>query len=221
MAIGIKRKTPRVAPTVKLRTENLVERVLGEFVYPGEHRRYTIDHAFALGDYVYATDGRRMARAIIVDRVEGEEMNCPPFLDTFSEFWSDANWEPFTLPAACELTEKHWNLDTCPFCLNRRVASGIPVDKVNFTRYGKIRTPRLRRLDYDVDDATIRDESCEHCKGMAFSGPNSVKLFGRLFDYQLLYPLRLLGVVEVAPTIDATGACFRGLGVEGIVLGMA
>ena len=76
-------------------------------------------------------------------------------------------------------------------------------------------------LRWKVDDATIRDESCSQCRGGSFTGPNAVRLFGTLFDYRMLYPLRLLGEIQVAKTRCGKGVCFRGCGVEGIVLGMA
>ena len=221
MAATLKRKTPVSAKTVKLRPENLVEQVLGGFVDRVVSARYSINMAFAVGEWVWATDGRRMARAVVNDRIEGEALPCPPFCESFDALWSEDEWESFVLPEASTLTEKHWNLDTCPYCFNRRVPSGVPVDQVQWTKYGEIRDKRLRRLDYDVDDATIRDESCRQCRGVSFTGPNSVRLFVTLFDYRLLYPLRLLGEIQVAATRCGKGVCFRGCGVEGIVLGMA
>ena len=221
MSTEVKRKTPVSAKIVKLRPENLAEQVLGEFVDRVVSALYPLHLAFAVGKWVWATDGRRMARAVVEDRIEGEAMPCPPFLESFAAMWSDSDWASFVLPEASTLTEKHWNLDTCPYCFNRRVPSGVPVDQVQWTKYGEIRDKRLRRLDYDVDDATIRDESCRQCRGVSFTGPNSVRLFGTLFDYRLLYPLRLLGEIQVAETRCGNGVCFRGCGVEGIVLGMA
>ena len=221
MATEVKRKTPVSANTVKLRPGNLVEQVLGEFVDRVVSALYPLHLAFAVGKWVWATDGRRMARAVVEDRIEGEKMRCPPFCESFDAMWSEDYWESFVLPEADTLTEKHCNLDTCPYCFDRRVPSGVPVDQVERTKYGEIRDKRLRWLAYDVDDATIRDESCQHCNGGVFSGPNCVRVCGVLLDYQLVYPLRLLGVVDVAKTRGGDGICFRGMGVEGIILGMA
>jgi len=221
MSTEVKRKTPVSAKIVKLRPENLAEQVLGEFVDQVVSARYSINMAFAVGEWAWATDGRRMARAVVEDRIEGEAMPCPPFLESFAAMWSDSDWASFVLPEADTLTEKHCNLDTCPYCFDRRVPSGVPVDQVQWTKYGEIRDKRLRRLDYDVDDVTIRDESCSQCRGGSFTGPNAVRLFGTLFDYRMLYPLRLLGEIQVAKTRCGKGVCFRGCGVEGIVLGMA
>lgn len=221
MAINLKRQTPLAAKTVKLRRENVVEQVLGEFADRVTSGRYSLDSAFAVGDWVWATDCRRMARAVVENRIEGGIKLCPPFRETFDAMWSVDAWEPFVLPSADILTERHVSLDTCPYCFDRRVPSGFPVSLVRWTKYGEIRDARLRRLSYDVEDATIRDDSCCQCRGVAFTGPNAIRLLGTLFDYAILYPLRLLGEIEVSATRCGNGVCFRGSGIEGIVLGMA
>lgn len=52
MATEMKRKTPVSEKTVKLRPENLVEQVLGEFVDQVVSARYSINMAFAVGEWV-------------------------------------------------------------------------------------------------------------------------------------------------------------------------
>ena len=65
MSTEVKRKTPVSAKIVKLRPENLAEQVLGEFVDHVVSKRYSLDMAFAVGGWAWATDGRRMARAAV------------------------------------------------------------------------------------------------------------------------------------------------------------
>ena len=65
----------------------------------------------------------------------------------------------------------------CPHCLNRRVQCPIPFDELRWNRFGDL-DARTALIDYDVDDHTVRDASCEHCHGREYRGGNLFRVAG-------------------------------------------
>lgn len=209
-----------MAPLVQLRHTVPDERLLLAFC--GERfSLYKIDAPFGVGSLTYATDAYAMVRAEISNRVETGEARLPPVEEAWQKHWlPTAGWRPLTpddLTPTFYATGKYGTpFKKCPYCGNRRKSLG--------ETYPPMETHEdlqaLGLLDYDVDTNTVRDTSCEFCRGTDYPGKDEVLLCGSLFKaYDLRRILALPNVRVCASKSDGT-MLFRADGFEGIARGL-
>lgn len=210
---------------IQVRADVVRERVLssfcGEFHALLAGHRYRIDFPFRVGELSYATDGATLVRTELESCVEEGDVRVPDMELTWSCYWSvSCEWKPFELPAIDNLTE-HVDGVSCPLCGDRRVSLGEKYPE--FGPNGEPVDHKLSVYGYDVDDNSIRDKSCQLCEGLAYRGPNAVRVRGVPMSYSRLKTIASIGNVEIASTaVSRTHhwILFRGNGFEGIALGL-
>lgn len=211
-----------MCPTIQLRQSIPDERLLIPFCAP-ESFRYDFEKPFGVGSLTYATDARAMVRCELSSRVEDGERRLPKnVIGVWDYHWNPSKkWQPLT-PDDVIPTETDRVTGMCPYCGDRRVSLGehFPADQEHADEL-------LRKLDWDVDDNTIRDESCEHCHGRDYEGPSCVRIVG--VEHQAWTMRRILSLpnVHVCPGSynrhrwgDSEPLLFKADGFEGISLGM-
>jgi hypothetical protein len=210
-----------MAPTIQLRPSVPDERLMLAFCDP-DCSRWAIDAPFGWGSLTYATDTRAMIRAEIANRQEVGERKLPPKIDQIWESWfrPARQWRQLD-PSDIEPT--HDGIGVCWECGDRRVSLGESYPELD--EWGSFSDKRLYRLDYDIDDNTIRDESCPRCKGMDSGHKTVAVLFGQEHQSHNLKRIIALPNVMVCPSElslerHAPGLLFRADGFEGIALGL-
>lgn len=204
-----------VVPTIQLRPTVPDEKLLMSFCDPDAFR-WDFTKPFGVGSLTYATDSRAMVRCELGSRVEDGERRLPPnVLDVWNYWWRPAgHWRPL-MPEDLVPTE---NVNgSCPHCGNRRVSFGdkYPDDQVSADALP----------DWDPDDNTIRDVSCEACRGRHYEGPSCVRIGGVLHSSWNLRRVLALPNPQICAGVvgllgDPSGAVlFRADGFEGISLG--
>jgi hypothetical protein len=211
-----------MAPTIQLRASVPDERLLLPFCN-AETTRWSLEAPFGWGSLTYATDTRAMIRAEIANRQEVGERRLPPKIDQIWENWfrPAQQWRPLT-PDDIQPTIAE-QIGMCFECGDRRVSIGSEYPE--FNHEGVLKDARLRRLQYDIDDNTIRDESCPTCKGLDYGHKNITLICGQ--EHQSHHLKRILALPNVMvcasewnPEKHAPGLLFRADGFEGIALGL-
>lgn len=210
-----------IVPTVQLRPEIGREDILAQFCDDWS-TRYDMGEPFQVGSLTYATDARRACRAeLTAPHVIGERRR-PPISKVFDDHFHASRWFDFRLPEPHEMTIRDACGD-CPHCRNRRVQCPIPFDELRWNRFGEL-DARTALIDYDVDDHTVRDASCEHCHGREYRGGNLFRVAGMSDGVAmcpiLCHPLRRIERLQVAVgnIAERDMLLFRGDGFEGIVM---
>jgi len=211
-----------MAPTIHLRPSVPDERLLLPFCDP-DSMRYNFQTPFGHGSLTYASDSRAMIRCELANRQEIGERKLPKNIDQVWEAWfrPKAQWRPLTpddiVPTAINDYAK------CFECGNRRISLGDRYPELN--EYGSPAEQRMHDLGWDVDDNTIRDESCPTCRGRSFGHKNVAVLFGH--NHQAYELKRILALPNVMvcqsgfePEEHAQGLLFRADGFEGVALGL-
>lgn len=160
-----------MAPTIHLRNTIPDERLLMYFC-DSEYCRYDLSKPFGVGSLTYATDSHAMIRCELASRVEDGERRLPGnVMDIWERFFKPTDWIDLT-PENIRPTENimEYVTGSCPYCGDRRVSFGEnhPTDQDYADTL----------LDWDPDDNTIRDASCEHCHGRNYDGPALVRICG-------------------------------------------
>jgi hypothetical protein len=206
-------------PTVGLRPEVDREAVLSRFCAEDQYRRFELQEPFQYGSLTYATDGARMVRTeLTTPRLVGER-RLPNVTAAWNNCWHPTQpFRDFELPSIDSLTlgDVHGH-GTCPECDDRRVLYGpsYPTDQESADALP----------DWNPDDNTIRDVSCQRCHGRPYRGPCRLTIGNVLLDYTRLKLVASIRHVQVAPalaTYEQKHDCllFRGDGFEGVLMGM-
>lgn len=211
-----------MAPTIQLRASVPDERLLLPFCDP-DSTRYNFEAPFGHGSLTYATDSRAMIRCELVNRQEIGERRLPKNIDETWGKWfrTKSQWRPLTLEDI-QPTESN-DYAACFECGDRRISLGEEWPEL--CEYGIPRDKRINELGWDVDDNTIRDDSCPRCRGRAVGHLNVAVLFGQEHQSHNLKRIIALPNVMVCPSelsLDkhAPGLLFRADGFEGIALGL-
>lgn len=209
-----------MAPTIRLRDSVPDERLLLSFCDP-EAWRYDFTKPFGVGSLTYASDFRAMIRCELAFRVEDGERRLPKnIVDVWSHHWKPSGkFRPLT-PDDIIPTESAHITGCCPHCGDRRVSFGeyFPTDQ----------DAADSLPDWDPDDNTMRDVSCEHCHGRAFHGPSLVRIDGVLHQSWTLRRILALPNPRVCASAAITGGSsglyqsllFTADGFDGISMGM-
>ena len=154
-----------MAPLLKYQPEQIDRhKLLGMFLddIHYESRRWDLRRPYVVGDYSYASDGRIMARISTSEAEHDDELiQIPPVEKAWSNLFQPDSFKPFRLADIDELQPAERHFGICPMCLNRRVSLG--------NNYPISTTPASELPDYDPDDNTIRDKSCELCHGKEYT----------------------------------------------------
>lgn len=210
-----------MCPTIQLRASVPDERLLLPFCAT-EFSRYSLDAPFGWGSLTYASDSMAMIRAEIGNRQEVGERRLPNVQQVWDCWFRPASqWRPLT-PSDIEPTAQD-GVGKCWLCGDRRVSYGPDFPEVN--EFGQFEDERCNRLGYDIDTNTIRDESCQRCKGRDFGHDTLCVLFGQEHQSHNLrrivaLPNVMVCTSEFNPKKHASALLFRADGFEGIALGL-
>lgn len=204
-----------LVPLVRLRTEVDIESIMLRFC-ADEPYRLDLTQPFGVGPFTYATDTKHMVRAELVNRQENGERRLPKNVEEVWRYhWHPSNWVPFELPRIEDLTIRCSDgfYAICPLCDNRRISLGEwPPESFD----------KFRRLDYDPDDNSIRDKSCQLCRGKQYNGPSLAMVAGTLMSFHRLKPIAAIPGVEIAANQKGEDHpfLFRGSELEGMAMGL-
>jgi hypothetical protein len=213
---------------ISLRSEIDRERLMLPFCAPWDYCRFDIDAPFGVGVFTYATDSRRMVRAEIANRCEVGERRIPNVSATWKTMWlPSGEFRPFERPAVESLQWK-WRAkgeDECPACGGRRV----PWDGVGkeYPSEEQWEAMSAEGREWDIDNNTTLDPSCELCHGKTYDGPSLLKIGAAFFKMSILLPLWDLPGLKIAlrePMLDSferkvyQPLLFRADGFEGLVM---
>jgi hypothetical protein len=176
--------------------------------------RYAMNRPFACSDgLAYATDSKIMARTQLTLPEIAGEARLPPALSTWQTHWHErSRWEEFELPPIEGLYLGANDVcPECPECFNRRVSFG--------PTYPKTHSQALEDYDYDCDDNTIRDRSCQRCHGKTYRGPWLVDMCGEHIPYSRAVKIASLPNVEICRGNDGIVLC-RADGFEAMTIGV-
>lgn len=211
-----------MAPVVQLRPSIPDERLLLPFCDP-DATRYNFEAPFGHGSLTYATDSSAMIRAEIANRQEVGERRFPKNIDEVWGNWFNpkARWRPLIQDDIVPILENDYA--KCFQCGDRRISLGDCYPELD--EYGSPLERRMRELGWDVDDNTIRDESCPRCRGLAVGHKNVAVLFGHQHQAHelkriLALPNPMICASGFEPEEHAQGLLFRADGFEGIALGL-
>lgn len=212
-----------MAPTVTLRKAVDREAILGAFVDDIESCRYgtRLMSPMVHNEHVWATNGRELIRTFDngFER-DGGEGRLPDLTGIWDTLWRPDKFADFSLPRISELTHRPCNgYAVCPVCGNRRVSYGphYPTDYETAENLP----------DYDPDDNTIRDVSCQACRGREYRGPSVLLIQGIPFQYHRIKKLAMVPNcrVSVTGTIKHPAnkhpsplLCFQGDGFNGLAM---
>lgn len=207
-----------MAPCVQLRPHIARERLLRAFCDPiteYETRYGRLDVPFLADELTYATDARYIVRTKIDTPHFDGERRIPPVQSLYEREFKPKHLVRFHLP--------HWSEAKlsrlpgtycegyCPECSGRRISCGdtYPPEDV---------IAQLVKYGYDVDDNSIRDRSCQLCKGLHYDGPWVMDVCGVPMDYSRLKPIAALPDVMVCGGVNEQGSilfvadgCFEGM----------
>lgn len=191
------------------------ERLLLQFCDP-EPWRYDLSSPFGVGSLTYATDSRAMIRCELVSRLENGERHLPRnVIDIWGRYFRPTDWVDLT-SEDIRPTEKFVS-GSCPECGDRRVSFGedYPTDQDYADSLP----------DWDPDDNTIRDTSCECCHGRYYDGPSLVRICGVLHQSFLLRRILALPNPQICCSRSSMAKkpdvlLFRASGFAGISLGI-
>lgn len=205
-----------MAPTIRLRPEIDREALMRPFC--GGDYRYSLSEPFQQGSLTYCSDAYRVIRAELTAPEIVGERRLPNAAGLWARHWKQGQWKPVERPRISELLlPRGKDRDgVCPKCLGRRISLG---DEYPDTDDNEV-AERIYKLGFDVDDNTVRDESCKHCRGLDYYGPSQVEIAGFRFSYHLLAPMYdLPGVIIRPPTNNEDDPMlFQADGFEGMVM---
>lgn len=210
-----------MAPTIHLRSAIPDERLLLSFCDP-DSWRYDFSKPFGVGSLTYASDYRAMIRCELASRVEDGERRLPKTVtDVWNYHWNPSGeWKPLT-PDDLQSTKMERVTGHCPYCGDRRVPyiGSPPKDHEDADAL----------LDWDPDDNTIRDSSCDHCHGHEYTGPSCVRIGEVLHQAWTLRRILALPNPRVCSAAVLSGRekdgyraiLFQADGFQGISLGLS
>lgn len=215
------------APTVRLRPAIDLEKLLSGFLDSNQHP-IVYDHSkpYHLGGWTYATDARHMAWAELSKPDEDGGRRRIPKIEEARRLFKPTRWVDFTLPAIESLAVYDGVYDgVCPVCGNRRIPYGEHYPSAAWI------DANAYRFDWNVDDNTIRDLSCEFCQGGRRKNlPSVATICGIPFSYWRLLPIAAIPGVRVSATEYITipdrwhlpnkVLCFEADGIQGVAMGL-
>ena len=200
-----------MAPTIRLRPEIDREALMRPFCDVDEGYRYQLNAPFQQGSLTYCTDSRRIIRAELTCPEVVGERRLPDAAGLWNHYWRNGQLRPVERPQISELLlPRGKDRDgVCPKCLGRRISLG------DFYPYSDDKL-----VNYDPDDNSVGDESCELCHGLSYYGPSQVEIGGFRFSYHMLAPMYdLPGVMVRPPTNNEDDPMlFKADGFEGMVM---
>lgn len=201
-----------MCPTIRLREAIPDERLLMAFC-DLDSWRYDFTKPFGHGSLTYASDSRAMIRCELASRHEDGERRLPK---NVTQVW-DSHWRPSAEWRSLtddDLRPTERVTGACPHCGDRRVSFGehYPTDQEHADAL----------LDWDPDDNTIRDSSCEHCRGREYTGPSCVRIGGTVHQSWTMRRILALPNPRVCGVPDRNFGVvlFLADGFEGISMGM-
>lgn len=208
-----------MVPCIRLRPEIDSEKLLAAFCDNQQCYRYSLEQPFGVGSLTYATDGKHMCRAELVNRHEEGNRPLPNIDEAWRNHWKpESCFRPFELPSiesgkllVPKPTRLGWSpTGTCPLCDDRRISFG------EFYPESFDDVPP----GYDPDDNTYRDPSCPLCHGLDYSGPSRLYINGVLMSYSRLKPIAMLPNVRIAMSAVPHCLLFQADGFEGAAMGI-
>lgn len=200
-----------MAPTIRLRPEIDREALMRPFCDVDEGFRYQLNAPFQQGSLTYCSDSRRIIRAELTCPEVVGERRLPNAVELWGRHWRNGQWMPGERP---QITDLLVSLDrdisgVCPKCLGRRISLGDKYPDSEDT------TP----INYDPDDNSIGDASCEQCRGLTYYGPSEVNIGGLRYCYGMLAPMYDLPGLRISPSGHPDHPLlFRADGFEGMVM---
>jgi hypothetical protein len=216
-----------VVPLLKFQPQ-VIDRhkLLSMFLEEDCYSRFDLTRPYVVGDFSYGTDGRAMAR-IDTNKSEHEDetIKMPPIQKAWDTHYQPSqDWRSFKLAEYDQLVlsqDDMWWGGSCPMCDDRRVSFG--------ENYPTDQTTADELPDYDPDDNTIRDVSCELCHGKRYRGGSHQVIGGQLIAYRYAKKLAAIPGCEICASdlkhgnshvsMKTQNVLFRSdIGISGIVL---
>ena len=196
-----------VVPLLKFQPKTIDRHELLNVFLGDDHflgARYDLTRPYVVNQHAYASDGRIMARITTCEAEHDDEMiKVPPVELVWNAHFisTERKWETFKLADYNELVppQSSWGA-TCPMCNDRRISFG---DSYPTDQHTADQLP-----EYDPDDNTIRDASCEMCHGKSFFGGSYQKIGNQVIAYQ--YAKKLAEVPGCEVNIGAVMKHHRG-----------
>ena len=204
-----------MAPTVRLRKEIDREALMRPFC--GDDWRYSVSEPFKQGSLTYCTDARRIIRGELAAPEIVGERRLPDAVGLWGKFWQPQQWIEVDRPQIGELLVSRGDdrEGICPVCFGRRISLGDTFPDLS----DPAEDVRMHRLDCDIDDNTIRDASCTHCRGLDYYGPWQLEIGGHRFAYNMIAAVfDLPGVKFHMPEVEGRPLLFCAEGFEGMVM---
>jgi len=201
-----------LTPIIELRQSVPDEKLMLAFC-DEECSRYDLKQPFAVGSMTYASDTWAMVRAEIPNRLEVAQRRLPRNVPSI---WRD-HWHPGQfVPLTDELMKPVFMSEypVCPVCGDARI---------EFTP--DHRNPEhvelCRVYDFDPDEFTIRDKSCDACHGLEYRGADIAYICGMRHRAFYLQRIAALPNARVCQSRSVPMALlFQADGFEGISLGI-
>lgn len=214
-------------PLLKFQPESIDRhKLLSMFVDEDVYSRYDLTRPYVVGDFSYGTDGRAMARiSTNEDEHDDQKIKMPPIQNAWDHHYQPNEvWKPFKLAEYDQLvaTEDDRKFGgTCPKCDDHRVSFGLT--------YPTNQTAGDELPDYDPDDNTIRDVSCDLCHGKPYRKGSNQLIEGQLIAFRYAKKLAAIPSCQYCVTDFKHGdssvtqksqnVLFRSeIGINGIVL---
>jgi hypothetical protein len=201
-----------MAPVIELRNSVPDEKLMLAFCDP-DCNRYDLNQPFGVGSLTYASDTWAMVRADIPNRVEIDERRLPRNVSAiWQEHWHPDRFVPLTESLMTPTEPSDYPL--CPVCGDARVK--FTPDHKNPEHVNLCRV-----YDFDPDEFTIRDRSCECCSGLDYVGPDISNVCGIRHRSFYLRRIAALPNAKVCRSRSVASALlFVADGFEGISLGI-
>lgn len=213
-----------LVPLLKIDQSYDLHGLLQNFTDKDVYQRYDLTRPYVVNNFAYASDARIMAR--IPSRFgdeSDEQIKKPDFDGVYQAFWKDGDFKPFRLPDPNDCV---WSQSRCWKCDSRRVdATAFVATKPD--EYDQI------VKDYDPDNNTILDDSCDVCHGETHSNSGRTVEFsnGLRFDYYYMKKIAKIPGVEIAMEVieHRKGVVLdqkpilrfkSDIGISGVVLGV-
>lgn len=175
--------------------------------------RYDLKQPFAVGSLTYASDVCAIVRAEIPNRIEVAQRRLPRNVPSiWRDHWHPDQFVPLTEELMRPVANSEYPL--CPKCGDARI---------DFTpdHRNPDHVELCRVYDFDPDEFTIRDKSCDVCHGLEYAGPDIADICGMLHRAFLLRRIAALPNARVCRSRSVpTALLFQADGFEGISLGI-
>lgn len=199
-------------PIIDLRPGIPREKLMLDFC-DQDYLRYNLKQPFGVGSLTYATDSRAMIRTELLNRSEVGEQRVPPVDKVWHDHWNPVGqWRELDDGILTPTIRKKYQL--CPKCGDARVSFGEQYpDEGDWSEL-------CRLYNYDGDDNSIRDRSCDVCHGLDYQCAGFSDVLGVHHSSYMLKRIAALPNPMVCRSASVEHAVlFRADGFEGISLG--